>query len=81
MKTDEFLAELLRPILKDAVKEALKGYQPDMDLMTVDEAAIFLSMGKDYIYRKTSNGEIPFFKKGKRCYFSRKDLTKWIKGE
>lgn len=81
--TTDILVELLRPLLKDAVEQALKSIElpspPDHDLLNVDQAAEFLSVSKDYVYRRTANNEIPCFRRGKRIYLSRKALTEWLK--
>ena len=80
--TQEFLKELLRPLLEEAVAEALRSLEiEDNDLLTVDQAAEFLTISKHTVYKLTASKEIPFFKRGKRVYFSRKSLSDWIKGE
>ena len=53
----------------------------DDDLMTVPQAASFLSLSVATIYAMTSRGELPFMKRAKRCYFSKSELIKYLKGE
>jgi excisionase family DNA binding protein len=81
--TQNLLEELLRPMLAQAIQDALSNMPapvaPDNDLLTVDSAAKYLSVSKDYIYRKTCANEIPFHKKGKRNYFSKQELSDWLK--
>ena len=48
-------------------------------LLTIKEAAEFLRLSVATIYGKVSKGQIPHSKPGKRLYFSKADLTKWIK--
>ena len=50
-------------------------------LLTVQEAAEFLSLAVPTIYTKTSRGELPVMKmkRGKRLYFSRVELTEYLK--
>ncbi len=48
-------------------------------LLTVKEAAEFLNLTVPTIYTKTSKGELPFMKRGKRLYFSSTELTDYIK--
>jgi excisionase family DNA binding protein len=48
------------------------------DLMTIDEVAEFLKLGKPTIYNLVSASKIPNSKVGKRLYFSRKKILKWI---
>lgn len=48
-------------------------------LMTVEGAAEFLSLTVPTIYSKVSKGELPFMKQSKRLYFSKEELTNYIK--
>lgn len=53
---------------------------PDSDkLLTIQQAAEFLSLSVPTIYSKVNRAEIPVSKKGKRLYFSKHDLIDWIK--
>jgi excisionase family DNA binding protein len=54
--------------------------QPETEiLLTVQEAAKFLSLSVPTIYGLVHRAEIPVNKRGKRLYFSRQELTAWIK--
>lgn len=57
-----------------------KPPEPEDDLMTVEEAAQFLDLSVATIYTKTSKGELSFMKmkRGKRIYFSRKELIAYL---
>jgi excisionase family DNA binding protein len=49
------------------------------NILTLNEAAIFLGISKGYLYRLTSRKLIPFYKpNGKLVYFKRAELEKWI---
>ncbi|MFV0290352.1 MAG: helix-turn-helix domain-containing protein [Mangrovibacterium sp.] len=52
--------------------------QPEQ-LLTVQEAAEFLSLKVPTMYSKSSNGELPVMKRGKRLYFSRTELLEYLK--
>ena len=53
---------------------------PTVDiLLTVKEAAKFLDLSVATIYTKTSLGTLPYSKVGKRLYFSKEELTTYIK--
>lgn len=55
--------------------------QPEADqLLTVKETANFLNLSVPTIYGYVHRQEIPVNKRGKRLYFSKKELTAWIKG-
>lgn len=48
-------------------------------LLTIQEAGEFLNLSVPTIYGYVHKAEIPVSKKGKRLYFSKKELTDWIK--
>ncbi len=49
------------------------------ELLNVQETSKLLNLSVSTIYSKVCRGEIPFNKKGKRIYFFRHELMKWIK--
>jgi len=49
------------------------------NLLSVQEAAEFLHLSVPTIYGLVSNSKLPTMKKGKRLYFSKQELTEWIK--
>lgn len=66
--------------IKDLLLESNPTPSPDTsDLLTVSQAAIFLSLSVPTIYTKVSRKEIPVNKRGKRLYFSKQELYVWIK--
>lgn len=53
---------------------------PEADtLLTISQAASFLNLAVPTLYSKVSRQEIPCSKNGKRLYFSKDELTEWIK--
>jgi excisionase family DNA binding protein len=60
-----------------------KQEQPPTDqpeqLLTIQEAAEFLSLAVPTMYGKVSKGELPVMKRSKRLYFSRTDLMEYVK--
>lgn len=48
-------------------------------LLTVEQAANFLSLSVPTIYSKVSRGELPNFKRGKRVYFTHDTLMAFLK--
>lgn len=43
------------------------------------EAATYLNVSKSYLYKLTCFNKIPYYKpNGKKIYFSKSDLDKWI---
>ena len=48
-------------------------------LLTIEQAAEFLTLSKATIYSKVSRNELPFMKRDKRLYFSQAELMDYIK--
>ena len=65
------------------ILKAVRNEQPTTDqpeqLLTIQEAAEFLSLTVPTMYSKVSKGELPVMKQGKRLYFSRTELMKYVK--
>ena len=54
--------------------------QPEADqLLTVQQAAEFLTLAVPTIYSMISRNELPVMKRSKRCYFSKVDLINYLK--
>ncbi len=51
--------------------------EPEDVLLTVKETAELLDLTVPTIYSKASRGELPFMKRSKRIYFSKKDLMEY----
>jgi len=49
------------------------------ELLTVQDAAKFLSLSVPTIYGLISKGELPVMKRSKRCYFSKVELINYLK--
>jgi excisionase family DNA binding protein len=65
--------------IKDLLLESQKVPPPHADLLTIKQAAEFLSLSVPTLYTKVSRKEIPVNKRGKRLYFSTAELSTWIK--
>lgn len=68
----------------DGIKELLlktqqEHHSPYSDLLTIGQASEFLKLSVPTLYTKVSRREIPVNKRGKRLYFSRDELSTWIK--
>ena len=75
----------LADLIKKAVASAFLEYQntqpePEKQFLNIDEACKFLHLAKQTIYGYTSKDEIPFIKRGKKLYFKKADLEKWLLG-
>lgn len=65
-------------ILKAVRNEQPTNDQPEQ-LLTIQEAAEFLSLTVPTMYSKVSKGELPVMKRSKRLYFSRTELLDYLK--
>ncbi|EMR03394.1 helix-turn-helix domain-containing protein [Cesiribacter andamanensis] len=52
---------------------------PEEEIITVEGASQFLHLAVPTIYGLVNRRAIPFMKKGKRLFFSKKELTAWLK--
>ena len=69
---DESFLNFIREVIRSEIRAA------QSEVLTSEEAAIFLNIEKSYLYKLTSAGILPFSKpNGKMIYFSRQDLVKW----
>ena len=48
-------------------------------LLTVHQAAVYLSLAVPTVYSMVSRGELPVMKRSKRFYFSRQELMGYLK--
>ena len=55
--------------------------EKNAEILNINQAADYLSISKATVYGKTSAREIPHFKRGKRLYFKKSDLEKWMTGQ
>ena len=53
--------------------------EPEADILNIKQAAKLLNLAQGTIYNKVNRKEIPYFKKGKKIYFSKAGLIAWIK--
>lgn len=71
------IESLLLDIKHSSPKEEQTN-EPKDELLTVQEAAQFLKLTVPTIYSKVSRNELPVMKKGKRLYFSQKELLEYL---
>ena len=70
---------LLREV--NSIKLVLQAGAPEPpdQLLTVGQAADFLTLAKPTIYAMICRGELPNLKRGKRVYFQKADLLNYLK--
>jgi excisionase family DNA binding protein len=64
--------------IKHNPKEQSQQAETD-ELLTVQDAAKFLSLSVPTVYGLISKGELPVMKRSKRCYFSKVELIDYLK--
>lgn len=69
------LDKLLRYTLAEFAKSQK---QPQEDIMNIDEASQLLNLSRNTVYQFVSKASIPHYKKGKKLYFSREEIKKWV---
>ena len=51
---------------------------PEGEILTLEEVAVYLKAGKRTVYRLAQEGKIPAFKLGGSWRFRRAELDQWI---
>lgn len=62
-----------------ALEEAVAQLKSHDALMTAPEAAKFLSITVQTVYRKAAKGDLPYMRDIKRLYFSRAQIIEYLK--
>jgi excisionase family DNA binding protein len=77
---DERLSNIECLLLDIKHKPKEQGNQLETDeLLTVQDAAKFLSLSVPTVYTLISKGELPVMKRSKRCYFSKVELIGYLR--
>ena len=69
----------VRKVLKETPPQTVEPTDQPEQLLTIQEAAEFLSLTVPTMYSKVSKGELPVMKRSKRLYFSRTELMEYVK--
>jgi excisionase family DNA binding protein len=78
----EELSSLIQNSVRKVLKENLSTVETTdktEQILTIQEAAEFLSLTVPTMYSKVSKGELPVMKRSKRLYFSRTELLDYLK--
>ena len=78
--TKDELQEIIHESIKSAISEQNSQLQSDEPnrILSLKETAIYLNLAQQTVYGFTSKQQIPFIKKGKRLYFLKSELEKWL---
>jgi excisionase family DNA binding protein len=74
----------LELLIENSINKALSSQRNETkqetdELLTVQEAAKFLSLSVPTVYGLIHKGAIPFMKRSKRCYFYKFELNNYLK--
>ena len=76
-------ANELEALIQNSVRKAINE-QPEREqdrssqTFSISEAANYVNLSPQTLYGFTSKRKIPFIKKGKKLYFKKDDLDKWL---
>lgn len=69
---------LVEDVVDDAAGDEISTTEPDADVLTVDDVAALLQVGRNAIYESVGRNEIPHRRIGKQIRFSRRGLMRWL---
>ena len=81
---DILFSALTADQIRDIIRKELESYfqnrelQQDDKMLSIEEACEYLKLKKPTIYTLHCREEIPAHKRGKRLFFSIKDLNAWL---
>lgn len=75
---ENLIEKVVRKVLSETPPQYHTAPPTEKEILNVEEAASVLNLAKQSVYSLTSKRDIPFFKRGKKLYFKRADLLKWI---
>lgn len=71
--------ELLKETFREVLIEKIANNSPRLpEILNIQQVSEFLHLAVASIYEKTSQKQIPHFKKGNRLYFNRTEIEAWI---
>jgi len=76
--------EQFRGILREEVRNSLQEHyihKPDQfidEVLDINEVMTLTKLRKPTIYKLTSTGKIPFFKRSKNLYFMKSEIIEWL---
>lgn len=59
------------------IEDLLKAQ--NLEPLSFEQASTYLGLSKSYLYKLTASNRVPFYKpNGKKIFFSKTELNKWI---
>lgn len=80
---ESFITPIIQKAVNQAVKKAIQqnqvlSHKPKNEILDINGAVEITGNSKNTIYQLTSKKLIPHFKRGRKLYFKRSELLKWI---
>jgi excisionase family DNA binding protein len=72
----ERIENLLENIYSNSQNNKANNSYPD--ILDLQQLASYLNVSKSYIYKMTATNIIPHSKRGKKLYFDKEIVTKWV---
>jgi excisionase family DNA binding protein len=73
----ELLQQELSKIFEDRPITSITT-APEKKILDIDEFCDYTGLAKQTVYKKTGKGLIPHAKRGKRLYFDKEEIDKWL---
>ena len=70
--------EILKIITEQLSRIEMMTKVSGKNVLDISEAAVLTSLPVGHIYRLTSNRQIPHYKRGRKLYFRRDELERWM---
>ncbi|MFL0170183.1 helix-turn-helix transcriptional regulator [Tenacibaculum maritimum] len=71
--------EFIQNEIKELKKLVLALNIQQKEILTVEDATVYLQLSKSCLFKMTSKREIPFYKPGgKKIFFKKEELDQWI---
>ena len=65
--------------LEERINNLEKQAISSKDILTLQEASVYIGVSLSQLYKMTSTQSIPHYKpRGKMCYFEKKELDAWL---
>ena len=65
--------------LEERINNLEKRAISSKDILTLQEASVYIGVSLSQLYKMTSTQSIPHYKpRGKMCYFEKKELDAWL---
>lgn len=81
--TELSVAEL-RQLFREEIAQVLKEYNfaqattTEKKIYNLEETADYTGFSKSHLYKLTSSGQIPHFKRGKKLFFEKFAIDEWL---